>query len=165
MKRYRFKAAIQEADRGGVYILFPYDVEKEFGAKGNVPVQATLNGVSYSGSLMKYGHAQHMLGVLKSIRHQIGAGVGDEIQVEMWKDEGSRTVEVPPDLLEAMRSGEVLEFFEGLSYTHRKEYCRWITDAKKEDTRVKRVAKAIEMLRAKVKNATSAPSTTKFQRA
>jgi uncharacterized protein YdeI (YjbR/CyaY-like superfamily) len=37
-----------------------------------------------------------------------------------------------------------------LSYTHRKEYCRWITEAKKEETRLKRLEKAIEMLKQRV---------------
>jgi len=41
----------------------------------------------------------------------------------------------------------LLPVFEKLSYTHRKEYCRWITDAKKEETRTKRLGKAIEMLK------------------
>ena len=47
----------------------------------------------------------------------------------------------------------LLPVFEKLSYTHRKEYCRWITDAKKEETRLKRLGKAIEML----KNGISTP--------
>jgi len=46
-----------------------------------------------------------------------------------------------------MNEEGVLPFFEGLSFTHRKEYCRWIDEAKKEETRVRRVEKAIEMLR------------------
>jgi Domain of unknown function (DUF1905) len=85
MKRYKFTATIEAGDRGGAYVLFPYDVEKEFGTKGKVPVEATINGVPYAGSLIKYGNPQHMLGILKSIRNQIGAGVGDKIQVEVWK--------------------------------------------------------------------------------
>jgi uncharacterized protein YdeI (YjbR/CyaY-like superfamily) len=40
---------------------------------------------------------------------------------------------------------EMLPFFEKLSYTRRKEYCRWITGAK-EETRLKRLGKAIEIL-------------------
>jgi uncharacterized protein YdeI (YjbR/CyaY-like superfamily) len=41
----------------------------------------------------------------------------------------------------------LLPVFEKLSYTHRKQYCRWITEAKKEETRLKRLGKAIEMLK------------------
>jgi uncharacterized protein YdeI (YjbR/CyaY-like superfamily) len=46
-----------------------------------------------------------------------------------------------------MKGEGLLPVFEKLSYTHRKEYCRWITDAKKEETRLRRLTKAIEMLK------------------
>ena len=152
MKRYKFTATIQATDRGGgAYVLFPYDTEKEFGTKGRVPVKATFNGVPYTGSLMKYGHAQHMLGVLKEIQNRAGAAIGDDIEVELWKDDSVRTVDVPPELRTAMRSGGVMDFFDSLSYSHRKEYCRWITGAKTEATRQKRIAKSVEMLRNKIK--------------
>jgi uncharacterized protein DUF1905 len=121
MKKYKFTATIEEADRGGAYVLFPYDVAKEFGTKGRVPVQASFNGVPYAGSLVKYGTPQHMLGILKSIRAQIGADIGDKIHVEVWEDKTTRTVEIPTELHDAMDAGRVLSFFENLSYSHRRE--------------------------------------------
>ncbi|MGA8233516.1 MAG: YdeI/OmpD-associated family protein [Candidatus Acidiferrales bacterium] len=146
MKKYKFKARIEANDGGGAFVLFPYDTVKEFAAKGTVPVNATFNGIPYSGSLMTCGRPFHMLGVLKSIREQTGKGPGDTIEVVVWKDEKVRTVEVPPQLKELIKKEGLLPFFEALSYTHRKEYCRWITEAKKEETRLKRLEKAIEML-------------------
>jgi hypothetical protein len=128
-------------------VLFPYDTEKEFGTKGKVPVKATLQGVPYTGSLIKYGHPQHMLGVLKAIREQIGKGPGDTIDVAVWKDDAARTVEVPAAFTKLMKKEGLLAFFDKLSYTHRKEYCRWITEAKKEETQLARLGKAIEMLK------------------
>lgn len=151
MKKYRFKAKIEAGDGGGAHVFFPYDVEKEFGTKGKVPVKASFDGVAYTGSLIKYGYPQHMLGILKGIREKIGKGPGDTVSVEIWKDEEERTVEVPTVLQEAMKKGGVLAAFEKLSYTHRKEYCRWITEAKKEETRLRRLEKAVEMLREGVK--------------
>jgi hypothetical protein len=151
VKKYRFSAKIDAADGGGAYVLFPYDTEKEFGTKGKVPIKATFNGVPYAGSLVKYGHPAHMLPMLKAIREQIGKGPGDTIEVELWKDEQQRAVEVPAPFQQAMKKAGVLSFFDSLSYTHRKEYCRWITEAKKEETRLRRFEKAIEMLQNKVK--------------
>jgi hypothetical protein len=151
MKRYKFKAKIESGDGGGAWILFPYDTRREFGTKGKVPVKATFDGVPYTGSLIKYGHPQHMLGLLKSIREQIGKQAGDVIDIELWKDEEPRTVEVPPVFEAAMKKAGVLATFETLSYTHRKEYCRWIIDAKKEETRTARLTKAIEMLKNGIK--------------
>jgi uncharacterized protein YdeI (YjbR/CyaY-like superfamily) len=57
-----------------------------------------------------------------------------------------RTLEVPAQFETLMKKEGLLPFFEKLSYTHRKEYCRWITEAKKEETRLKRLGKAIERL-------------------
>jgi hypothetical protein len=85
MKKYKFKTKIEAGDGGGAYVLFPYDTEKEFATKGKVPVKATFDGVPYSGSLIRYGNPLHMLGVLKSIREQIGKGPGDTIEVVVWR--------------------------------------------------------------------------------
>lgn len=151
MKKHKFKAKIQAADGGGAYVLFPFDIEEAFGAKGKVPVNATFNGAPYTGSLIKYGHPQHMLLVLKAIREQIGKRPGDIIDVVVWKDEAVRTLEVPAEFEKLMKKEGLLPFFEQLSYTHRKEYCRWITEAKREETRSKRLEKAIEMLKKRVR--------------
>jgi hypothetical protein len=110
-------------------------------------VKATFHGVPYSGSLIKYGKPLHVLGVAKAIREQIGKGPGDTIEVVVWKDKEVRTVEVPAQFENLMKKEGLLSVFEKLSYTHRKEYCRWITEAKKQETRMKRLEKAIEMLK------------------
>jgi len=147
MKKYKFKAKIEAADGGGAYVLFPYDTEKEFATKGRVPVKATFNGVPYTGSLVKYRNPLHMLGVLKAVREQTGKGPGDTVELVVWKDEEVRTVKLPVEFEKLMKKTGLLQVFNKLSYTHRKEYCRWITEAKKEETRLKRLEKAIEMLR------------------
>ena len=151
MKQYKFKATIEDAGGGGAYVLFPFDTKQEFGTAGQVRVKAAFNGVPYTGSLIKYGHPQHMMPVLKNIRDQIGKGPGDTIEVVIERDESVRTVEVPAAFKAALKKEGLLPFFEKLSYTHRKEYCRWITEAKKEETRQARSAKALEMLRKGVK--------------
>lgn len=132
-------------------MLFPYDVQKEFGTKGRVPVKAEFNGVPYTGTLVKYGHPQHMLPVLKGIREQIGKGPGDVIEVVLWKDEAERVLEVPAYFETLLKKEKLWEFFGRLSYTHRKEYVRWITEAKKEETRVNRLHKAVELMRKETK--------------
>jgi hypothetical protein len=147
MKKYKFKSKIEAAAGGGAYVLFPYDAEKEFATKGRVPVKATFNGVPYTGSLVKCGNPFHLIGVLKSIREQIGKDPGDTIEVVVWRDEEVRTVEVPAQFEKLIKKEGLLPVFEKLSYTHRKEYCRWITDTKKEETRLKRLGKAIDMLK------------------
>ena len=147
MKKYKFKTKIEAGDYGGAYVLFPYDTGKEFGSKGKVPVKGTFNGVPYSGSLIKYGKPLHVLGMPKAIREKAGKGPGDTVEVVVWKDEEVRTVEVPAVFENLMKKEGLLRVFQKLTYTHRKEYCRWIAEAKKEETRLKRLEKAIEMLK------------------
>lgn len=147
MKKYKFKAKIEAGDGGGAYVLFPYDTEAEFATQGRVPVKAAFDGVPYTGSLIKYGHPLHSLGMPKAIREQTGKGPGDTVEVVVCKDEEVRTVEVPVEFEKLMKKAGLLQVFNKLSYTHRKEYCRWITEAKKQETRLKRLEKAIGMLR------------------
>lgn len=151
MKKYKFKATIRAGEGGGAYVFFPFDVEREFGTKGKVPVQATFDSLPYRGSLMRYGYPQHLLGVPKAIREQTDKKIGDTLEVVVWKDEEERTIQVPAEFQKLLEQEELLPFFEQLSYTHRKEFCRWITEARKEETRLKRLTKAIELLKKGVK--------------
>ena len=151
MKKYKFNANIQPGRGGGAFVLFPYVVEKEFGSKGRIPVHVTFDGVPDRGALMKYGFPEHILGVPKAIRTQIDKGPGDTIAVQLWKDAEERTLEVPEDFRTLLKKEGLFGSFEQMSYTHRKEYCRWITDAKKEETRQRRLEKSVDMLRRGVK--------------
>ena len=151
MKTYKFNARIEAANGGGACVFFPYDVEKEFGTRGRVPVKATFDGVPYTGSMIKYGAPQHMLGILKNIREQIGKGPGDVVEVTIEKDETERTVAVPPAFEEQLKNQKVWKAFDALSYTHKREYVRWVTEAKRQETRAKRIAKSVEMLRSGIK--------------
>lgn len=150
-KKYKFKAKIEPAGMGGTFVFFPYDTDKEFGTKGKVPVKAKFGGIDYTGSLVKYGFPEHMLHVPKAIREELGKQAGDTLDVLVWKDGDVRTLETPADLERMMKRAGLRGFFDSLSYTHRKEYCRWISEAKKEETRATRLAKAETMMKAKVK--------------
>lgn len=146
-ERHTFRARIQQADGGGAFVSVPLDVETVFGRK-RVPVQATIEGQPYRGTLTRMGGPDHMLIVVKEIRERIGRGAGDEVEVTLWEDREPRTVELPADLRAALdEDGPARAFFDSLSYTHRKEYARWIAEAKRESTRRARLARALEMLR------------------
>ena len=87
MKQYEFDAVIvKDLDSGGAYVIFPWDIRKEFG-KGRVRVHATFDGVPYDGSVVNMGVKNengeicYVIGVLKSIRKQLGKNDGDSIHV------------------------------------------------------------------------------------
>jgi hypothetical protein len=146
-KRYKFSAIIQRSSGWGAFVIFPHDVLKEFGIKGRVPVQARLDKIPYAGSLMTCGTPYHLLAVPKDIREKLNKEPGDPISIELWKDDAPRTIEIPLDFLKLLKKEKLLDHFEKLSNTRRKEYRNWITTAKKEETRLRRLTKAIEILK------------------
>jgi len=146
-KKQTFKATIQNAGGGGAFVEVPLDVEKGFGSK-RPKVKAMIEGVPYRGLLTRMGGPNHMLIVLKGIREQIGKTFGDEIQVSVELDAEERVIEIPKDLLKELKKDkESKSFFDKLSFSHRREYVTWINEAKKEETRQRRVQKTIEMLK------------------
>ena len=151
MKTYKFQARIEPGGGGGAFVFFPYDTQREFGTKSKIPIQAIIAGEPYTGSLIPYGMPQHMLHVSKAIRQKTGKDIGDTIEVALWKDEQIRTLEIPEHFQSLLEQHDLRPFFDSLSHTHRKEYVRWITEAKTEATKFKRVTKAIEMLKQRVR--------------
>ena len=147
MKHYKFDAPIQPSTGWGAFVVFPYNTLEEFNLKGRVPVQARLDGLPYTGALMTCGLPHHILAVPKPIRDQLNKGPGDHINVELWKDNAPRTVELPEDFLKLLRREKLLAGFEALTMTRRKEYRNWLASAKKEETRQRRILKAIEILK------------------
>ena len=148
-KKHTFTAVIQNAGGGGAFVEVPFDVEEAFGSK-RPKIRALIEGVPYRGTLVRMGTECHLLLVLKSIREQAGKTFGDEVKVTVEADVEERVVAVPAELKRVFQSEkEARAVFEKLSYTHQKEYVVWITEAKKEETRQKRIAKTIEMLKKK----------------
>jgi len=142
-----FAAIIQDAGGGGTFVEVPFDVEAAFGRK-RVKVKATIDGVPYRGSLVRMGKPCHIVGVLKEIREKIGKGPGDQVHVVVEEDTEPRLVEVPEDLRQALGADpDAGGLFDRLSYTHQKEHVEWVTEAKRPETRQKRILKAVEMLR------------------
>lgn len=145
MKEYKFTAILEPAGGGGVFVPFPYDAKKEFG-KARVPIQCTIDGEPYRGTMVKYGTPYHIIIVLKAIREKIKKGAGDKVKIVLKEDTAERTVQVPGDFKKLLKKNKLLESFTKMSYTHRKEWMLWINDAKKEETRLRRMEKAIEKL-------------------
>jgi ribosomal protein S18 acetylase RimI-like enzyme len=144
--KQQFQAVIEDAGGGGAYVTIPFDVEQVYGKK-RVKIKATIDGEPYRGTLVRMGGPHHMLLVLKEIRQKIGKTFGNEVFVELEEDLDVRKVEIPNDLLEALRNNsQAQSLFDTLSFTHQKEYVRWVTDAKRPETRIERIRRTIELL-------------------
>jgi hypothetical protein len=117
------------------------------GAK-RFPVQATINGhpLRLSVARMK---GEFLLGLSKANREAAGVQAGDTVQLTLELDSAPREVDVPRELEHALsKDAKAKAHFDKLAYTHRKEFAVWVAEAKREETRDRRVAKAIEMLHA-----------------
>ena len=146
-KKHTFTAMIQNAGGGGAFVEVPLDVEKEFGSK-RPKVKAMIEGVPYRGILTRMGGDHHLLIILKEIREKIGKTFGDEVKISVEPDTEPRVIEVPVELKKVFKTEkEAKALFDKLSYTHQREYVIWINEAKREETRARRVAQAIEMLK------------------
>jgi len=137
----RFAARLGE--RG---VVVPGDPKEEFGA-ARAPVAGTVNGTPFRGRLMVYGGVTY-LGFRKEIRDAAGITQGDEAEIEIERDDAPRDVEIPEALATALAADPSAQSaFDSLAFTHRKEYASWVAEAKKDDTRARRVARTLEMLR------------------
>lgn len=136
----------------GTYIEFPYDVEKIFGKTGRIKVKCLFENVVYRGSLVKMRTECHIIGIRKDILKQINKKEGDIIKIKISEDTELRTVETHPLLLEYLATdGTLKALYEKLSYTCKKEYNQYLSEAKKQETQDKRLLKLIKMLEEKKK--------------
>ena len=147
MRRYRFEVAIQRSTGWGAFVLFPHDTKQEFHIKGRVPVQALFEGVPYTASLMPSSTGYHRLPVPRDICARLNKSAGDLIGVELWQDDDPRTVEMPEEFARLLRKEKLSAKFASLSLTRRKEYRNWILSAKRDNTRARRIVRALEILR------------------
>ncbi len=116
------------------------------GAK-RFPVVATVNGYTWRTTVTRMG-GEFLLGLNRAVREQASSQAGDTVEVELELDTGEREVEVPEAFATALADdSEARAAFDRLAFTHRKEFARWIREAKRDQTRERRVIEALEMLR------------------
>ncbi|HCR76347.1 MAG TPA: hypothetical protein DIW37_08115 [Chryseobacterium sp.] len=145
----QFKAVIkQNGEMNAAFVEFPFSTEEIFGKKGQVKIKAVFDDkVEYRGSLAKMKSECHILGLTQEIRKQLGKSFGDEVSVSLTEDKEERVVEIVEDIVLLFNENhEAKILFDKMNYTHRKEYIRWIEEAKKPETRENRKLKMIQMI-------------------
>jgi uncharacterized protein DUF1905/bacteriocin resistance YdeI/OmpD-like protein len=148
----RFKGVLTPTPRGGggTLVPIPREVADKLGLKGMPKVQAVIAGTPYRGSLMPMGDGTYCLGVLKSIQEAAGVGQGDTITIDLELDITPRTVEMPAVLAGAIaHDKKATASWEALSFTNKKEMAQSLEEAKKPETRERRLAQALEKLRSR----------------
>ena len=147
MAATKLKVKLQRDDRGAVSFVVPDEVVESFRSGKRPPVQTTINGYPYRTRLSVYGGISYVA-LRKDVLEVAGVAAGDSVNVTIDLDQAPREVEVPPELTRALNADRAAQAaFEKLSYTHRKEWANWIAEAKREETRKRRVRQAVEGLR------------------
>ena len=144
----QFEGVIEAGRGGGACISVPFDPKEIFGASGSVRVLVTYDGFEASSNVTTMG-GRAVLGIHKATREAIGKAVGDPVQISLLPDTTPRTVAIPPELAEQLaRHPDVSDQFDGLAFTYRKEFARWVADAKRQETKDRRAAGVIAKVRA-----------------
>lgn len=146
----RFRVLLEKDDKSeATGIAIPFDVEKVFGTRARVPVRGTINGFPYRSSIFPYRDGKHYMAVNKAMREGAKAKAGETISVVMERDEEPRVITPSTDFARALKASKQAQAaWEKLSYTHQKEYAKAIEDARKPETRARRIEKIIAQLAA-----------------
>lgn len=143
-----FRTTIELGGKTATGFEVPEQIVASLGAGKRVAVRVTVGGHTYRTTIAPMG-GRFLVPLNAENRAAAGVAAGDEVEVEIEADLAPREVVVPPDLAEVLaHEPDARTFFESLAYSHRKEWVRWIEDAKRAATRSSRIAAAVEALRA-----------------
>jgi Bacteriocin-protection, YdeI or OmpD-Associated/Domain of unknown function (DUF1905) len=146
MPAKRFTVELERADKTAAMFRVPFDLEDVFG-RARPPVKVTIRGHTWRTTPGVYGGAGY-IGLNRSVRDATGVDAGDRVGVTMELDTEPRTVRVPADLRAALAAQpEAKKAFSALSFTHRREYVEWVEEAKRPETRARRIAGTVERVR------------------
>lgn len=147
-RTYRFEARIERS--GGVYaVAIPQAVSLHIGKRGNVAVIADVKGrggvTEVRASIVPTGGGRHKLRLNAVAREAIGAKVGDRARLALRVDVAPKAEPMPDDLAEALDEAGVRDEFAKMPVGRQNHILAWIEKAVREETRVKRVAKTVEV--------------------
>lgn len=130
------------------YIPVPFDPVPVFG-RVRAPVKVTLNGYTFRSTIFSM---EGMVGIplRKSNREAAGLEGGETLDVRLDLDEEKREVKPPADFVKALRAAPpAWDRWQELAYTHQREYVEALADAKKPETRVRRMESAVKAIAAR----------------
>jgi hypothetical protein len=144
----RFQTRLESRGPAAAVVLDESQVATVGEGAKRFPVVATVNDYTWRTSVARMG-GEFLVGLNREVRQAAGVAVGDWVEVTILLDREVRQVELPAELADALSvDPEARARFDSMAFTHRKEYARWIGEAKRENTRRRRVGQALEMIRA-----------------
>ena len=141
-----FRSTVILGGKTATGIPVPAEVVAALNAGKRAPVVVTVGSHSYRTTVAPYGGV-YFVPLAAENREAAGVAAGEEVTVGLELDTAPREVTLPDDL-DAALDDDARAAYNRLSFTHRKEWVRWIEEAKKPETRTARVAKTVEGLKA-----------------
>jgi hypothetical protein len=139
---FRMFTKLQTPEKGWSGLAVPSEF---LGLRRSAWLRGTVNGLSFWVSAQPMGDGNHWVTMNREMRAEMGLVGDEEVEVEFAIADGPPALEVPDDVQEALDTRpEAKAFFEQMSHNHRKEYLRWIGEAKRAETRSRRIATAVE---------------------
>jgi hypothetical protein len=142
----KFRAAVELGGKTATGIEVPPEVLESLGTSQRPAVTITIGTHSYRTTVAKMG-GRYLIPLSAENRTAAGVAAGDEVDVEIRLDDAPREVALPADLAAAL-DADARAAYDALSYTHRKEWVRWVEEAKKPETRATRIEKTVAGLKA-----------------
>jgi hypothetical protein len=141
----RFESIVELGGKTATGIPVPDQVVEALGSSKRPAVTITVNGHTYRTTAVRMG-GRFFVPLSAENREAAGVAAGDDVTVDIEADTAPREVTIPDDLAAAMDDA-ARATYDGLSYTHRKEWVRWVEEAKRPETRAARIEKTVAGLR------------------
>jgi hypothetical protein len=139
----RFTVELQRVEKTATMFRVPFDLKETFG-RARPPVKVTISGHTWRTTPGVYDGVGYVV-VNRNVKAATGVDAPDRVSVEMEVDTEPRTVRVPADLRDALRADDAAsKAFQKLSFSHRREYVEWVEEAKRPETRARRIAATVE---------------------
>jgi hypothetical protein len=144
----RFRTTVELGGKTATGLQVPDEVVAALGSGKRPAVHVTIGGHAYRTTVASMG-GRFLVPLSADNRTAAGVAARDYVDVEIALDHAPREVSVPDDLANALaQDAQASQLFDTLAYTHRKEWVRWIEEAKQVDTRSTRIQKTVAALRA-----------------
>lgn len=144
----RFRATIEQTGKTACGMRVPPAIVDALGGGKRPAVTVTIAGYTWRSTVAPMG-GEYWLGVSAENRAGAGVAAGDVVDVEVERDTAKREVTVPADLAAALDADpDARRTFDGLSYSNKSWHVLQVLGAKTEETRERRIARSVEVLRA-----------------
>jgi bifunctional DNA-binding transcriptional regulator/antitoxin component of YhaV-PrlF toxin-antitoxin module len=124
-------------------LLIPEWVLEKLNTNKRAPLKVTVNGHTYQSTAVGVaGECRVVFPSAERIAAKAAAGEIVEVTLELYS--GYREVEMPKELVKALKSSGFSKTFADLSYSKRKEFARQVSEAKAEETMLRRIEEVLE---------------------